>query len=150
MEIIYFDYPNDDFKKLDQMINDEDYERFGEAALKYVAINTLDGINDYFVVYENDEPIGCGCIKPFKYAPDSVELKRIFVKKPNRRRNIASLIVGKCEEKARELGYKYIVLVTGVDMDEPLGLYKKLDYEYIDNYGPYIGNEVCVCMRKPL
>ena len=150
MEIKYFDHPNDDFKKLDQMINDEDFERFGEAALKYVSINTLDGINDFFVVYENDEAIACGCIKHFKYAPDSIELKRIFVIKPKRRKNIASAVVEKCEDKARELGYKYIVLVTGVDMDEPLGLYKKLGYEYIDNYGPYVGNQVTVCMRKLL
>ena len=150
MEIKYYDKLTDDFKLLDKMINDEDYERFGEEVLIYVPLNTLEEINDFFIAYENDEPIACGCLKPFKYAPNTVELKRVFVTKPNRRKGIACTIVEHCENKAREIGYETIVLVTGFDTIEPLSLYKKLGYEITDNYGAYVDDSSCLCMIKPL
>jgi putative acetyltransferase len=54
------------------------------------------------------------------------------------------------EDEARALGYTGIVLETGVQQAEALGLYESTGYEPIPCYGPYAGQEISRCYEKRL
>ena len=148
IKIIHYNELNENFEKLNNFLDKDLYERFGEITLKYRFYNTLEGIEDFFVAYEEENAVACGCIK--KTTDEVVELKRVYVLPGYRRKGIANLIVNSCEEVAKEKNYHYIRLETGVEMSEAIQLYKKRNYNVIENYGDFIGDEICCCMEKKL
>jgi len=148
INIIYSNAITKDFEKLNSLLDKDYYMSFGEIALKYRQYNTLIEISDFFITYYNNAPVACGCIK--KFSDDTAELKRIFVLQEYRRMNIATDMVNRCERLAKEKGFKFVTLETGVEMLEAIALYKKLGYELIDNYGDFAGDNVCCCMKKEL
>ena len=147
-EIKYFTYANEDFLKLNSLLDDDYFDKYGEISLKYKPYNSLDDVKDFFVAYEGNSAVACGCIRYF--ADDTAELKRVFVLKEYRRQGIAEAIVKRCEEKAVELGYQYLTLETGVKLTEAIELYLKKGYSMIENFGQFAGDEICCCMRKQL
>ena len=52
------------------------------------------------------------------------------------------------EKLAMEENFKYSVIETGKDNEAAINLYKKLDYEIIDNFGLFEGDDLCICMKK--
>jgi putative acetyltransferase len=48
------------------------------------------------------------------------------------------------------MGYSIARLETGKGQPEAIGLYEKAGYSVIENYGPYIGIENCICMKKEI
>jgi putative acetyltransferase len=96
----------------------------------------------------NNEPVGCGCFKPFDNT--SVEIKRMFVKPEARGNKISALILQELEDWAQGLGFENTVLETGSKQVEALGLYQKAGYTLIPNYGPYIDLPDSICFKKVL
>lgn len=119
----------------------------GEEHQYYAQFNTIANLEHCLVLYENDEPVGCGAIK--EYDPETMEVKRMFVKADLRGNGKGALILSALEEWATELGYQYAILETGKRQTEAVHLYQKT-YELIPNYGPYIGLENSVCFKKKL
>jgi putative acetyltransferase len=114
------------------------YNQFNKiAALKYVV-----------VAYENDNPVGCGAIK--EYAPNAMEVKRMYTLPEGRGRGIATTILLELENWAAELGYEKCILETGKKQPEAIALYEKNNYKRIPNYGQYAGIENSVCFEKVL
>lgn len=148
MEIVMTDSQNADFIKLIKQLDEDLVGRYGELQKKYIQHNQIDSIKDVVIVYKNGEPVACGAFK--KFDNHSVEVKRVFVKKENRRQGLSRLVMSILEETARNKGYDYAVLETGQRQYEALSLYKNLGYKIIPNYGPYIGNANSVCMKKHL
>ena len=148
MEIKYTKELHKDFEKLNRMLDDAYYERFGEIALKYRPYNTLEGIEDFFITYDEEKPVACGCFR--KITDKTVELKRVYVLPDYRRRGIANALVGNCEAIAREQSFKYMRLETGVEMLEAIQMYKKRKFVFIENYEGFAGDEICCCMQKEL
>ena len=138
----------EDFNLLDNLLDEDYYERFGEISLEYKKYNTLERVTGFVLAYDGATPVACGCIR--QLGPETAELKRIFVRKEYRRRKIASRIIEECEEMARDEGFDKIALQTGAVMDEAITLYKKHGYEMVANYGEFAGDERSVCMEKPL
>lgn len=60
----------------------------------------------------------------------------MFVKKEFRGKGIAANILPALCSWARELGYKKVVLETGLKQPEAISLYKKAGFELIPNYPP--------------
>lgn len=114
----------------------------------FAQFNKLDLIKNVVVAYEGDQPVGCGAIK--EYAPDTMEVKRMFVPVDKRGRGIAGLILKELETWAAELGYKKCILETALSMEPAVALYKKSSYSVIPNYDPYIGVETSICFEKLL
>jgi putative acetyltransferase len=54
------------------------------------------------------------------------------------------------EEHARRLGYRGIVLETGVQQVEAPRLYRSAGYAPIPCYGAYAGPPISRCFEKPL
>ncbi|HRG93965.1 MAG TPA: GNAT family N-acetyltransferase, partial [Chitinophagaceae bacterium] len=115
----------------------------------YSQFNRIDNIPNVVLVYENDQPAGCGCFKQFE--KDAVEVKRMFVADEQRGKGIGAMVLQELERWAAELGYTRMVLEMGNRQPEAAILYHKLGYSIIPNYGQYIGmEETSICMEKKL
>ena len=59
-------------------------------------------------------------------------------------------VMAELEAWAKEEGYAFAVLETGVLQPEALLLYEAAGYARIPNYEPYIGVDESVCFQKTL
>jgi GNAT superfamily N-acetyltransferase len=148
IKIINTNSANSHFHELIKLLDADLAARYGGLQKEYDKHNKVDMINDVVVVYKAAVPAGCGAFKEF--APGAVEMKRVFVKDEYRRQGLSKLIMSELERQAKSKGYKYAVLETGIKQHEAIGLYKNLGYIVTENFGPYIGMESSVCMRKEL
>ena len=115
---------------------------------KYNKYNQLDKIREAIVVYEDDKPVGGGAIR--RYSDEEIELKRIFVHPECQGRGIGTTLVSALIEWAAEIGYRRMILETGALLKESCALYKKLGFEVIPNYGPYVNMPESLCMARNL
>ena len=112
----------------------------------YHQYNHIDNIKYAVVLYEQEEPVGCGAIKA--YGPDSMEVKRMYVVPEKRGKGLATHILQELEQWAAELSFKKCILETGIRQADAVRLYKKNGYSVIPNYGQYAGVENSVCFEK--
>ncbi len=148
LNVIKTDSKNIDFIKLIKLLDEDLNERYGELQKQYDKHNKPEFIKDVIIIYKDDVPAACGALK--EYDDDTIELKRIFVTKDNRRQGLSKLIVSRLEELGSSNGYKYAVLETGIKQIEAINLYKNTGYTIIENYGQYAENSNSVCMKKDL
>ena len=148
LEILETDSKNNDFIELIKLLDQDLCERYGELQKQYDKHNKVDYINNVIIIYKAKVPVACGAFK--QYDESSVEIKRVFVRKENRRQGLSKQIIKELEQLARAKDYKYAVLETGIKQNEAINLYKNAGYEIIQNYGPYAGNTNSICMRKDL
>ncbi len=148
IEIIQTKNTNKDFISLISYLDDELYEMYGELQKFYNKHNIIEFNKNVIVIYIDKIPACCGCFK--KFNEETVEIKRMFVKKDYRGRGISKIILTELEKRAVDQGFKKAILETGVKQVEAIGLYKKSGYKIIENYGQYAGIETSVCMLKDL
>ncbi|WP_291127974.1 GNAT family N-acetyltransferase [Flavobacterium sp. UBA7682] len=120
----------------------------GEDHAFYAQFNKSNLLKNALVCYENDLAVGIGAYK--EYDSETAEIKRMYTLPEYRGKGIAKAIVTELELWAKEEGYQFAILETGYLQKDAIGLYQKLGYEIIDNFGQYIGVENSVCMRKSL
>lgn len=150
MKIIYTDGSNKDFISLCEMLDDNLNELSGgeKQRKKYIQYNVLTHIQDVLLMYDNDMPIACASFK--HYEQGIAEVKRVFVKKEYRGKGTAKQLLTVLEEKARNKGYSSLILETGIEFVVAIGLYNKMGYIKIENYGQYKDMNESVCMQKNL
>src|SRR5439155_14756528 len=78
--------------------------RDGDDHAFYNQFNQIDSIRHAVVVFEGQEAVACGAIKPF--GTDAMEVKRMYVLPEKRGQGLARLILKELERWAAELGYK--------------------------------------------
>ena len=139
---------NNNFRDLINLLDNELNIRYGVTQKINDVYNKIDSINTAVIVYFENNPIGCGCFKP--YDNYTVEIKRMFVRSENRNSGIANSILQELERWARENNFSKSILETGIKQPEAIKFYKKMGYSKIDNYGPYIDNPTSICMSKKL
>jgi len=139
---------NPDFRKLIYALDEDLYQRNGEAQLQYRQYNQVDSIDHVVVVYSEGKPIGCGCFKRFD--DQAVEMKRMFVLPEMRGKQLAAKMLQELEKWAIEEGNTGAVLETGHRQLEAIRLYTVAGYSLIENYGQYVGMEESICYRKEL
>jgi putative acetyltransferase len=83
-------------------------------------------------------------------ADGSAELKRLFVAPTARGRGVANVILQTLEAHAAASGTEVLRLETGPLQPEAIALYLKRGYRHIPRFGPYIDDELSVCMEKTL
>ena len=148
MNLIRTDSSNPDFLALVKLLDAELTILDGDQHDYYHLFNQVQGIKNVVVVYQNNEPCGCGAFKPF--ADNEVEIKRMFVSPEHRNKGIAAAVLKELEDWAIALKFDGCVLETSCKLPGAIQLYKKWGYEMIPNYGQYKGVEFSVCMRKKL
>lgn len=116
-----------------QLILDGLEERFGfldhsfNPDLKKIIQNyTLEG--DVFLIGLHENRVVCtGALT--KEDEDTGRIQRMSVKRSCRRAGLAGLMLQALEEKARERGYKYLVLETNNEWHSAIGFYQKMGYQ---------------------
>lgn len=132
------------FRALVRKLDQEYVDRFGETALH----NTLEKIEAACLLLVDGTPAACGAIQPLD--GDAAELKRVYVLPEFRRRGLARQVVEQLELQALFHGYQFMALETGRGMPEAVALYTKLGYRETEPWGPFAGDELCLCMKKEL
>lgn len=131
-------------KKLDAHLTVVD----GDEHDFYDQYNSIDVLKQVVLAYNQEEVLGCGAFKFF--SDDTIEIKRMYTLPKSRGTGVASGIVKELESWAKEKGYTYCILETGIKMPDAIGLYIKLGYDQIPNYGQYTGKEMSKCFKKEL
>lgn len=142
------DSTNRDFIDLVKLLDIELARRDGEDHSFYAQFNKIDLIKNVVVAYKDGKPVGCGAFKPFDDL--TVEIKRMYVLEAARGEKIATKVLTELEAWIKETGFNKAVLETGIRQPEAIGLYKKMGYTVIPNYGQYAGVENSVCFQKRL
>ena len=148
ISVIRTDSDNQDFVELVKRLDVDLAERDGNEHSFYAQFNKINKIKYVVVAYENSQPVGCGAIK--EYAPDTMEIKRMYTLPESRGRGVASKVLTELEIWAAELSYEKCILETGKKQPEAIGLYKKNGYKLIPNYGQYAEIENSVCFQKDI
>ena len=139
---------NIDFIKLIVDLDLELNDRYGQDQEIYDQYNIIDYIDTVVVAYDNETAAGCGCFK--KYDDQTIEIKRMFVKKEFRGRGISKLVLRELETWGTQLGYSSAILETGDYQHEAIGLYEKSGYSRIPNFAQYADMPHSICMKKIL
>jgi RimJ/RimL family protein N-acetyltransferase len=134
---------NKDFQKLVFLLDNCLDESDKTAHCICEPFNRIDAIKYAVVAYLAGEAVGCGAIR--EYSPDTMEIKRMFVRENQRRKGVASTILDELEHWAKELNFTRCILETGEKLPEAIKLYQKKGYVRMPNYGPYecLGSSVC-------
>lgn len=122
---------NQDFIELVKYLDADLAERDGNDHSFYSQFNKIDKIKYAVVLYENSKPVGCGAIK--EYAPDTMEIKRMYTSPGSRGKGFAGKVLTELERWATELHYEKCILETGKRQTEAIGLYQKNGYLVIPN-----------------
>lgn len=131
-------------KQLDDYLTIIDGEEHGF----YDQFNQIDKLEHVVVLFQNNEAIACGAIKP--YDDNAMEVKRMFVVPNARGKGLARQVLAELEAWAKDLGYTKCLLETGKRMPDAIGLYEKSGYQRIPNYGQYQHIDNSVCFEKVL
>ncbi|HNK71105.1 MAG TPA: GNAT family N-acetyltransferase [Saprospiraceae bacterium] len=137
---------NLDFQKLVVELDKDLAQKNGDTNDFFVQFNKIDQIKNVVVVYEIDQAVACGAMK--EYDNNTMEIKRMFVPLEKRGKGFASKVLQELENWSNELGYNRCILETGNKMSEAIGLYKKMGYKIIPNYGQYKNVESSICFEK--
>jgi putative acetyltransferase len=148
IEIVRTDSAHPDFVALVRELDALLASMNGEQHSFYHQFNSIDLIRHAVVAYLDGRAVSCGAIKEF--APDTMEVKRMFTQPAVRGRGAASAVLAELESWAGELGYSRCVLETGRRHVEAIGLYEKKGYLLIENYGQYVGVVNSVCYAREL
>lgn len=150
LEFIWTDGNNEEFYQF--YLETEDYYSSIVGGKKnregFIPYNLSESISDVLLAYMDGVAVGCAGLK--KYNDSDVEIKRVWVEPNYRGRHIATELMDRIEDKAREMGFKRAVLQTRPIMEDAVGLYEKRGYELIGNYPPYDKLEGAICMALNL
>lgn len=120
----------------------------GDDHAFYAQFNKSSLLKNALVCYDGIIPAGIGAFK--EYDLETVEIKRMYTLPEYRGKGVAKTILNELESWAKEEGYSISILETGHKQVDAIGLYQKLGYQIIENFGQYAGIENSVCMRKIL
>ena len=120
----------------------------GEDHAFYAQFNKTSLLKNAVICYENNIAVGIGAYKEFE--PKVAEIKRMYTLSEYRGKGIAKAILTELEAWAKEENYTTAILETGFMQVDAIGLYKKLGYTVIENFGQYKGVENSVCMEKKI
>lgn len=150
MNFVITDGKNEDFVMLCGMLDDNLNELVGgeKQREQYNRFNTLEKIHDVILLYDDKKPIGCAAFK--HYEEGIAEMKRVFLHNEYRGNGYAKELIRRLEELAKSKGYRTLILETGKPLEAALGLYAKLGYQIIENYGQYKDMPLSVCMKKDI
>jgi GNAT superfamily N-acetyltransferase len=148
MKVVKTTSENLDFLGLIKRFDDYLWERYPELKTNYWGNNIIELNRNVVVIYLDEKAVACGCFK--KYNQSTIEIKRMFVAPEARGQGLAQSVLRELELWAKDLGFSTAVLETLYKQDEAIRLYQKVGYAIVDNYGPYIGLDKSVCMKKDL
>jgi len=80
----------------------------------------------------------------------AVEVKRMYVAAPARRRGVGRLLLAELERTAVAAGHGYAVLSTGIGQPEAIAMYEACGYRAVPPFGHYRSSRNARFLGKPL
>ena len=117
-----------------------------ENRADYIPHNGTEDIHNVLIAYHGGIPIGCASFKVL--SSDTAEVKRVFLRPGVRGKGIGETLMRGLEHWAADTGVRRLVLETGDILTAATALYRRLGYEVIPNYGPYVDLPASLCMGK--
>jgi GNAT superfamily N-acetyltransferase len=102
----------------------------------------------FLIVRVEGWPAGCGGLRRIR--DDTAEIKRMFVEPGARCRGLGRKILEELESAALRLGYRKVLLETGLRQPEAIQLYESAGYQRIAAYGEFSGSPLSICFEKTL
>lgn len=137
-----------DFRELVVALDRHLHKVFGVQQEFYDTLNVIENCDTVVLAYCDGEPAGCGALRA--YDEDKIEVKRMYAAEHYRGIGIATAVLHELEQWAKELGYKEIILETGILLAPANAFYKKEGYQVTDKWGQYVDAENSVCMKKTI
>ena len=107
----------------------------------------MDNPRSVFVIArENEAAVGCGAFR--ELSSDTAEIKRMYARKKSS--GIGIRILAYLEDRAKEFGYKKVVLETRRCNTKAVNFYLNNEYNVISNYGRYENVPEAICFEKEL
>ncbi|MGW7349694.1 GNAT family N-acetyltransferase [Streptomyces sp. NPDC054784] len=157
MRIIPIRYDHPDAVKLNDIVQEEYTERYGESDVTPLAPEMFDPPHGLYLLAYDDEgrPVATGGWRAQEdgetgYAPGDAEIKRMFVIREVRGQGLARRILAALEDSAREAGRTRMVLETGTEQPEAMALYASSGYAPTPKFGYYRFHDDSRCYAKPL
>lgn len=140
---------NPDFCSLIELLDKDLWNRNPKTQQNFDAFNKIKQDANVIIAYDDGHAVGCGCFRVTENE-NIVEIKRMYVKGDKRGKGIAKSILTELVAWALEEGRTGAVLETGTNNPEAISLYKKMGFEQIEKYEPYVNSEESICMGKEL
>jgi GNAT superfamily N-acetyltransferase len=102
----------------------------------------------FLVAYLAGEPVACVGLR--RHGDDAMEIKRMYVRAPHRRRGLGRLLLAVLEDETRRAGRARVVLETGTEQPEALALYASSGYQPIEPFGYHRDSPLNRCFAKVL
>ena len=131
MKTLITDEKDERFIKLVRELDKGYYQRIGEELSRYDKYNSLETHHVVILLMTSNEGVACASYRVFN--KNSVEFKRVYVKREYRKKGIAFKIIKQLEQNAIEKGFKHAYIITGKNNIPAIRLYEKLDYYQIPN-----------------
>jgi GNAT superfamily N-acetyltransferase len=100
------------------------------------------------VAYVNGAPVACGAI--VRFDETTAEIKRMFTRPQRRREGMAAHLLSRLEAVALRLGYRGVVLETGVPQVHAQALYTAAGYSRIPCWPPHDTDSTSICFGRDL
>ena len=148
METILTDEKDERFKNLVAELDKGYFERIGDDLQKYESYNEFKNPHVVILALDRNDAVACASYRTFN--ENSVELKRVFVKREYRKRGITYCLIKELEKSIINNNFKHSYIVTGKKNFAAINLYKKLNYQTITNFGQFRDDNAVICMKKEL
>jgi len=112
-------------------------------------LNALMQSHVRFAVVRDNAGMVAGCAA-IVLTPEYGEIKRMYMQPSCRGKGAAKRLLDTLEQAARGAGVARMVLETGPDQPEALGLYERHGFSRCGPYGDYADDPLSVFMQKPL
>lgn len=133
------------FLKLVDELDQGYYELIGDELSKYEKYNEFKQHHTVILALDLDKAIACASYRVC--SENSIEFKRVYVKKEYRKKGIAYNLIKELEDHLDE-NYRYSYIVTGKHNHAAIRLYEKLNYAEIPKFRQFKDDESVICMKK--
>jgi putative acetyltransferase len=126
----------------------ERYPNPDDNHFELTAAQVSDGQGVFLLATMGAEAVGCGALR--RLDQETGEVKRMYVVPAARRGGVGRRLIAELEQHARRLNLHRLVLETGEQQPESIGLYERAGFARVPCFGEYAGCPASVCMGKSL
>ncbi len=134
------------FLELVEELDNGYYELIGDELSKYIKYNEFKNHHEVILLLDSNQPVACASYRVCR--KNSVEFKRVYVKKEYRQQGIAYKLIKQLEQNVLDRNFSESFIVTGKNNTAAIKLYEKLNYKLITKFGQFKEDENVVCMKK--
>lgn len=109
--------------------------RYGDGGLSPATAKDFTSPGVLLVALLDGAAVGCGGLRPF--GVDAAEVKRMYVSPAARGRGVARAVLAALVAHARSVGLRRLMLETGTEQPEAVGLYESEGWTPIPAFGHY-------------